>query len=174
MELKNFVDLNEVEKILVFGWRNHLKIAPLMKTQTIPLKEHLHFLESLKQDATKQYFLVLENDEILGVICFVDIKLGISCEFGIYQNPDLQGYGAKLMEAMLKYAFEVLNVATLYACAFNDNTKALALYTKFGFNLTNKDETMSYFTLSAGGGAFRGLIVATSNQYFDLPKRLVA
>ncbi|MBD5165460.1 UDP-4-amino-4,6-dideoxy-N-acetyl-beta-L-altrosamine N-acetyltransferase [Helicobacter sp.] len=155
MTLKNFVDLDEIEKILVFGWRNHLKIAPLMKTQTIPLKEHLHFLESLKQDTTKQYFLVLENSEILGVICFVDIRLGISCEFGIYQNPDLQGYGTKLMEAMLKYAFEVLNVATLYACAFNDNTKALALYTKFGFNLTNKDATMSYFTLSAGGGGIK-------------------
>ena len=35
MELKNFVDLNEVEKILVFGWRNHLKIAPLMKNKPL-------------------------------------------------------------------------------------------------------------------------------------------
>ena len=35
MTLKNFVDLNAIEKILVYGWRNHLKIAPLMRTQTI-------------------------------------------------------------------------------------------------------------------------------------------
>ena len=110
MELKNFTDLNEVEKILVFGWRNHLKIAPLMKTQTIPLKEHLRFLESLKCDSTKQYFLALRGDEILGVLCFTGIERGISCEFGIYQNPDLKGNGKALMEAMLRYAKENLKV----------------------------------------------------------------
>ncbi len=73
MMLKNFVDLDEIEKVLVFGWRNHLKIAPLMRTQTITLKEHLQFMESLKQDSTKQYFLALQDDEILGVLCFIDI-----------------------------------------------------------------------------------------------------
>ena len=52
MRLKNFVDLNEIEKVLVYGWRNHLKIAPFMRTQTITLKEHLQFMESLKQDST--------------------------------------------------------------------------------------------------------------------------
>ena len=147
IQLKNFVDLNEIEKVLVFGWRNHLKIAPLMKTQTIPLKSHLDFIESLKNDSTKQYFLVFENREILGVVCFIDIKFGVSCEFGIYQNPDLQGKGTTLMKAMLEYAFDVLKVATLYACAFNSNVKAIALYEKFGFHLSKKDEMMSYFTL---------------------------
>ncbi|TLD83532.1 UDP-4-amino-4,6-dideoxy-N-acetyl-beta-L-altrosamine N-acetyltransferase [Helicobacter sp. MIT 11-5569] len=147
IEFKNFVDLNAVERVLVFAWRNHLHIAPLMKTQTIPLKEHLKFIESLKQDKSKRYFLVIDGDEVLGVVCFVDIKLGISCEFGIYQNPDLRGFGAKLMEAMLQYASEVLKVKILHACAFNHNKKAIALYTKFGFCLTKKDTTMSYFLL---------------------------
>ena len=154
MELKNFTDLNEVEKILVFGWRNHLKIAPLMKTQTIPLKEHLRFLESLKCDSTKQYFLALRGDEILGVLCFTGIERGISCEFGIYQNPDLKGNGKALMEAMLRYAKENLKVLTINACAINENTKAITLYQNFGFQLTHKDTQMSYFYLNvAGGGA---------------------
>lgn len=146
------MDLDEIEKILVFGWRNHLKIAPLMRTQTITLKEHLKFMESLKQDSTKQYFLALQNDEILGVLCFIDIQRGISCEFGIYQNPDLKGYGAALMEAMLKYAQETLGVVKIYACALNTNQKAISLYQSFGFQFTNKDAQMSYFVFSAGGG----------------------
>lgn len=150
--LKNFVDLDEIEKVLVFGWRNHLKIAPLMRTQTITLKEHLQFMESLKQDSTKQYFLALQDDEILGVLCFIDIQHGISCEFGIYQNPDLKGYGATLMEAMLKYAQETLGVVKIYACALNTNQKAISLYQRFGFQFTNKDAQMSYFVFSAGGG----------------------
>ncbi|WP_300760773.1 UDP-4-amino-4,6-dideoxy-N-acetyl-beta-L-altrosamine N-acetyltransferase [Helicobacter sp. UBA3407] len=152
MTLKNFVDLDEIEKVLVFGWRNHLKIAPLMRTPTIPLKNHLKFIESLKEDSTRQYFLALENDEILGVICFIDIQRGISCEFGIYQNPDLKGCGAKLMEAMLQYAQETLEAKSIYACALNTNARAIALYERFGFKLTNKDAQMSYFVFSAGGG----------------------
>lgn len=152
MILKNFVDLNEIEKVLVFGWRNHLKIAPLMKTQTITLKEHLQFMESLKQDSTKQYFLALQNDEILGVLCFIDIQRGISCEFGIYQNPDLKGNGAALMQKMLQYAQETLGVKSIYACALNTNQKAISLYQRFGFQFTNKDAQMSYFVFSAGGG----------------------
>lgn len=152
------MDLDEIEKILVFGWRNHLKIAPLMRTQTITLKEHLKFMESLKQDSTKQYFLALQNDEILGVLCFIDIQRGISCEFGIYQNPDLKGYGAALMEAMLKYAQETLGVVKIYACALNTNQKAISLYQSFGFQFTNKDAQMSYFVFSAGGGGKYRLI----------------
>ncbi len=152
MELKNFVDLNEVEKVLVFAWRNHLKIAPFQRTQTISLKEHLEFLESLRDDRERQYFLVLEEEVILGVICFIKIERGVSCEFGIYQNPDLKGFGKVLMQEVLKFAFKNLKVKTLYACALNHNAKALALYREFGLNLTHKDATMSYFELSAGGG----------------------
>ncbi|WP_300938542.1 UDP-4-amino-4,6-dideoxy-N-acetyl-beta-L-altrosamine N-acetyltransferase [Helicobacter rodentium] len=163
MILKNFVDLNEIEKVLVFGWRNHLKIAPLMKTQTITLKEHLQFMESLKQDSTKQYFLALQNDEILGVLCFIDIQRGISCEFGIYQNPDLKGNGAALMQKMLQYAQETLGVKSIYACALNTNQKAISLYQRFGFQFTNKDAQMSYFVFSAGGGGFVALYILKSH-----------
>ncbi|WP_238699079.1 UDP-4-amino-4,6-dideoxy-N-acetyl-beta-L-altrosamine N-acetyltransferase [Helicobacter sp. MIT 05-5294] len=148
MQFKNFLDLNEVEKVLVYGWRNHLKIAPFMRTQTISLRGHLAFLETLRGDESKQYFLLIEGGEILGVVCFVDINFGISCEFGIYQNPDLRGNGTRLMEAMLEYAKSVLRVSKIYACVLNCNTKAIALYAKFGFILTKKDATMSYFKLS--------------------------
>lgn len=168
------MDLDEIEKILVFGWRNHLKIAPLMRTQTITLKEHLKFMESLKQDSTKQYFLALQNDEILGVLCFIDIQRGISCEFGIYQNPDLKGYGAALMEAMLKYAQETLGVVKIYACALNTNQKAISLYQSFGFQFTNKDAQMSYFVFSAGGGGQFVALKATSLHFFAAQTTILA
>lgn len=167
------MDLNEIEKVLVFGWRNHLKIAPLMKTQTITLKEHLQFMESLKQDSTKQYFLALQNDEILGVLCFIDIQRGISCEFGIYQNPDLKGNGAALMQKMLQYAQETLGVKSIYACALNTNQKAISLYQRFGFQFTNKDAQMSYFVFSAGGGGFVAL-KATLLHFFTTQTTILA
>ncbi|HJF83668.1 GNAT family N-acetyltransferase, partial [Helicobacter pullorum] len=67
---------------------------------------------------------------------------------GIYQNPNLKGYGKGLMEVVIKYAFETLKVKNLYACAFNENQKAISLYLKFGFIVTKKDTKMSYFKCS--------------------------
>ena len=57
-----------------------------------------------------------------------------------------------LMQTLLQYAFETLKVKSLYARAFNTNTKAISLYLAYGFNFFKKDCLMSYFVKSAGEG----------------------
>ena len=149
--LKNFVELNTQEQNLVYRWRTHKNIANYMRTQEFSWEEHLKFLDSLKQDLSKQYFLVFQEGVAIGVIDFVDI-CEESCEFGMYQSPDLKGYGEILMQTLLEYAFNTLKVSNLYARALSINTKAINLYLRYGFNFTKKDSTMSYFVLSVGGG----------------------
>ena len=143
--LKNFVELDDCQKREIWEWRNNSKISCFMKNKVISWEEHLGFIEGLKNNSTKMYFLVFLNQEAIGVIDFVDLKRGNSCEFGLYQNPHLKGYGAKLMEILMDYALKELAVKNLYACAFNENIKAINLYLRFGFILTKKDEIMSYF-----------------------------
>ncbi|WP_273214194.1 UDP-4-amino-4,6-dideoxy-N-acetyl-beta-L-altrosamine N-acetyltransferase, partial [Helicobacter rodentium] len=126
LELKNFRDLNEEQKWLVLSWRNHQNISKFMRTKRISQEEHFKFLEELKQSKTKKYFLLFRDKEPLGVIYFTNITLD-SCEFGIYQNPDLKGNGAALMQKMLQYAQETLGVKSIYACALNTNQKAISL-----------------------------------------------
>lgn len=149
--LKDFVQLKTQEKALVYKWRTHKDIASYMRNKKISWEEHLEFLESLKGDLTKKYFLVFEANKAIGVIDFVDI-CEESCEFGMYQSPNLKGYGRVLMQTLLKYAFETLKVTSLYARALNTNTKAISLYLAYGFNFFKKDCLMSYFVKSAGGG----------------------
>ena len=148
MRLKNFINLSQQESREVFLWRNSEEISCFMKTKNISWEEHIAFLEKLKEEVTKQYFLVFDGEVAVGVVDFVDIQRGDSCEFGIYQNPNLKGYGKGLMEVVIKYAFETLKVKNPYACAFNENQKAISLYLKFGFILTKKDTKMSYFKCS--------------------------
>ncbi|EIN8284890.1 UDP-4-amino-4,6-dideoxy-N-acetyl-beta-L-altrosamine N-acetyltransferase [Campylobacter coli] len=143
---KDFIHLNDYEIKLVWQWRNDKKISQFMKTKYIDFQEHLNFITTLKKDQTKKYFLVLKDDEIIGVIYFINITQD-SCEFGLYVKPNLKGVGQILMQEIKKYAFENLKTKELKACVFKQNKRALDLYLKNNFCIEYEDENMFYIKL---------------------------
>lgn len=52
------------------------------------------------------------------------------------------------MQTIVEYAAKTLRVDELKSCAYNENEKAIALYSKFGFEIYGRDEQMSYMSLS--------------------------
>ncbi|ECQ5881857.1 UDP-4-amino-4,6-dideoxy-N-acetyl-beta-L-altrosamine N-acetyltransferase [Campylobacter coli] len=144
--LKDFTDLDKKEILLVWQWRNDEKISQFMKTKHIDFQEHLNFITALKKDQTKKYFLVFKDDEAIGVIDFINITQD-SCEFGLYAKPNLKGVGQILMQEIKKYAFEILKIKELKACAFKQNKRALDLYLKNGFFTIS--ENNDFFFLSS-------------------------
>ncbi|EAJ2879878.1 UDP-4-amino-4,6-dideoxy-N-acetyl-beta-L-altrosamine N-acetyltransferase [Campylobacter coli] len=144
--LKDFTDLDKKEILLVWQWRNDEKISQFMKTKHIDFQEHLNFIIALKKDQTKKYFLVFKDDKAIGVIDFINITQD-SCEFGLYAKPNLKGVGQILMQEIKKYAFEILKIKELKACAFKQNKKALDLYLKNGFFTIS--ENNDFFFLSS-------------------------
>ncbi|MPA79353.1 UDP-4-amino-4,6-dideoxy-N-acetyl-beta-L-altrosamine N-acetyltransferase [Campylobacter coli] len=144
--LKDFTDLDKKEILLVWQWRNDEKISQFMKTKHIDFQEHLNFIIALKKDQTKKYFLVFKDDEVIGVIDFINITQD-SCEFGLYAKPNLKGVGQILMQEIKKYAFEILKIKELKACVFKQNKRALDLYLKSGFFVTSKND--DFFFLSS-------------------------
>ena len=54
--LKNFIQLNYDEKLMILEWRNHSETSKFMLNKKIELKEHLDFINSLKENKTKLYF----------------------------------------------------------------------------------------------------------------------
>lgn len=132
-ELVNFIDLSLQEKQMVLLWRNDERVKEYMYTNDdISLKNHLAFIESLKTEASKRYFLVKKEEEFIGVIDFVNITKH-SLEMGLYTNPNLRGFGKVLLELIIEYSFDELKVKKIFAEVFSQNQKAYSLYLKYGF-----------------------------------------
>ncbi|EAI1583523.1 UDP-4-amino-4,6-dideoxy-N-acetyl-beta-L-altrosamine N-acetyltransferase [Campylobacter lari] len=142
---KNFINLTKNEKKEIFHIRNSPDISKFMKTKNINYKKHLIFLKNLKKTSDKKYFLLIKNNENLGVIYFTNITSN-SCEFGLYGIK--KGVGNLLMEEIKNYAFNVLKVQNLNACVFKENTKALNLYLKHGFNIINENDEFYFVNLN--------------------------
>lgn len=157
---KEFSALSPVELELVFAWRNDERIRKHFINEAVGYDEHFAFAKSLKDDESKRYFLVFDDEKPIGVINFVNISKD-ECEFGIYQNPNLRGFGRILLSNLAHYAFKNLRVKRLVARALKDNEKAIRLFLGFGFTLTSQDERAVHFMMSAptflqmtgGGGA---------------------
>ncbi len=132
--LKDFTALNEAEKWLVLSWRNSENIGKFMHHKTIHYKEHFAFLEALKNDSTRKYFLAFDEAKPIGVVYLTAISAA-TADFGVYKNPQLSGVGEALMSLLENYAFENLGVQKLTAEVYSQNKTALKLYEKRGFKV---------------------------------------
>ncbi|EAK0818437.1 UDP-4-amino-4,6-dideoxy-N-acetyl-beta-L-altrosamine N-acetyltransferase [Campylobacter sp. CNRCH_2014_2452] len=142
---KNFTNLTKEEKKEIFYIRNSPNISKFMKTKNINYKNHLIFLKELNKNKNKKYFLLIKNNEKLGVIYFNNI-IKLSCEFGLYGIK--KGVGELLMQEVKNYAFNVLKVQTLNAYVFKENIKALNLYLKHGFEVIKEDNNFYFVNLN--------------------------
>jgi UDP-4-amino-4,6-dideoxy-N-acetyl-beta-L-altrosamine N-acetyltransferase len=135
--LKNFIDLDYDESMQILNWRNNPNISKWMRNKHINKDEHLKFIKKLKTDPTKLYFLV---DDI-GVIDFTNITK-TKVEIGIYKNPEKQNVGDRLMQNILDYGFDVLQLKKLILYVYEENQKAISLYKRYNFKQTDKKDDM--------------------------------
>jgi len=139
-ELCNYINLNMDDKIFTLNMRNHSKIKKWMYNQkSISIKEHVEFIENLENEVDRRYFIVKQQNNIIGSINFTKIKLHNSVEFGIYTNPFMQLRAAgTLLEAVAsQYAFIELSVKKIISEVFSDNERAINFFKKRGFKLVN-------------------------------------
>jgi UDP-4-amino-4,6-dideoxy-N-acetyl-beta-L-altrosamine N-acetyltransferase len=138
IELINFIDLNLSQKEIILNWRNSNDIRIWMyNNEPIELDSHLGFIESLKNRRDRLYFLVLQNQEPIGVIDFNDIT-DKSTLMGIYTDPHRRGVGKTLLKTIIDYAFNNLLLDVIISEVFAKNVKAIKLYKEFGFEEVGK------------------------------------
>lgn len=140
IELCNYVNLSENDKILALSMRNHPEIKKWMHNQdTISSATHFEFIKSLEIKIDRRHFLVKQKNKIIGSINFSEIDLHSSVEFGIYVNPFLQltGIGVLIEAVLCHYAFTELNVNKLKLEVYSDNERAIHFYKKCGFELVD-------------------------------------
>jgi UDP-2,4-diacetamido-2,4,6-trideoxy-beta-L-altropyranose hydrolase/UDP-4-amino-4,6-dideoxy-N-acetyl-beta-L-altrosamine N-acetyltransferase len=140
VEMCNYVNLNESDKILTLNMRNYPEIKHWMHNQdNISNANHFNFIKSLENRTDRRYFLIKQKNNIIGSINFSEIDLYNSVEFGIYTNPFLQLKNAgRILEAIVsQYAFFELNVNKIKLEVFSDNKRAINFYNKCGFEFIN-------------------------------------
>lgn len=139
IQLINFIELSEEEKEMVLKWRNDSEIRKWMYNQEeIKLFEHLDFIENLKSRKDKLYFAVKKDNEFIGVIDFTQIIENESLHMGIYTNPETKGNGKVLLNKIINYSFNILNVKKIYSEVYEANKKAYELYKIYNFNNIGK------------------------------------
>jgi len=135
IKLINFTKLSVLEKKIILKWRNNNNIKRYMyNTNIIQLKNHLKFITRLKKSKDNLYYLLKYNNQYLGVIYFTQInKYKKETTFGLYSNMQVKGNGTIILKTIINYAFNTLNISSLQAEVFKNNTSALYLYKKFNF-----------------------------------------
>ena len=133
----NFLNLDSIHSNKVLEMRNHPLVSKWMYTQReISKKEHEKFLKNLENANNKAYYLVLDSNEVIGVISLVDISFFHKNAFiGIYVNPLFlhKGMGSKLLLMLKHIAFDNFYLHILYAKVLETNNAAKAFYKKHNF-----------------------------------------
>jgi UDP-2,4-diacetamido-2,4,6-trideoxy-beta-L-altropyranose hydrolase/UDP-4-amino-4,6-dideoxy-N-acetyl-beta-L-altrosamine N-acetyltransferase len=144
VNLCNYVNLNENDKIQALNMRNHPEIKKWMYNQDrISEEDHFGFINNLEIDIEKRYFLVKQKGNTVGSINFSKINFDNSVELGIFTNPFLQlkGSGRLLESAASQYAFAELGVRKIKLEVFLGNERAIRFYNKCGFEFIGTKKT---------------------------------
>lgn len=90
----NYSEMSDSDSKSVWEIRNDIFISAWMvNDKAISYKEHTEFIDSLRHNLDKDYYVVKDFDNnIIGSVNITYTDLGIS-ERGIYINPDFWGKG---------------------------------------------------------------------------------
>ena len=123
---KNFIHISLDEKKMVLDWRNSDRVRLKMNNQeTIPLENHLKFVDSLKNRKDCVYYLFYINDEPVGVFDLIDIDENKkSCIVGSYIGNIKYGMGGGVLFYYNIYtAFEKYNIDKVFANVLKTNKR---------------------------------------------------
>lgn len=102
-------------------------------------------------DVTRLYFVIILNSKVIGDIYLKHINQDEkTAEFGVALIDDSvkgKGYGTEAIILLLNYAFERLNLITIFADSVLRNTRSQHVLEKIGFVFTHKDSDFFYYKL---------------------------
>ena len=129
---------------LLYRWENDMEIWTVSNTQT-PFSRYIliqYIKESTKDIyTTKQLRLIIQNEKqkAIGAVDLFDFEpYHLRAGVGILihsENDRNKGYATNALEALSKYALDVLGLKQLYANISADNQRSIALFEKSGFKI---------------------------------------
>ncbi len=126
-----------LKKILEIRNSEHIR-KWMYNRDVITLEDHIKFIEKLKHNTEKLYYVVfnVDNNEIVGCINLNNINyINKNAFLGIYANPtgNTSSKGKLLMKCLFYLSFSLLKLHTLKLEVLNTNKRAIDFYKKSGF-----------------------------------------
>jgi UDP-4-amino-4,6-dideoxy-N-acetyl-beta-L-altrosamine N-acetyltransferase len=132
---ENFISMSSDEKELVWRWRNHEAIRKWMYTTSeITFENHLAFIENLKNNTNKIYYLVKRSAIPIGVFSIL-ITEEHEVDFGFYLGPEYinKKLSIEFYYYVLEYIFDVLHFKKVFGYVLVENNATNSLCELFGF-----------------------------------------
>jgi len=133
-QLWNYVHLPKNELLKVLSWRN-LYRHQFVNTEPISVEKHLKYVDRLKRDYTKLYWLV-KNKEGLPLGCInlnpIDWEKR-EAYLGIFKNPNLGKVGFTLLSLLIDISKHIFQLRKLKLEVLSSNERAINLYLKMHF-----------------------------------------
>jgi UDP-4-amino-4,6-dideoxy-N-acetyl-beta-L-altrosamine N-acetyltransferase len=138
MEIISYSELSDKEKELILIWRNDDRIRKWsFNNKLISDDEHKCFLNNLKINYNKAYWLVKNNDgTYMGVFNLSEFdSKNNSAYLGTALNPDNlgQGKGKYIMNCIEYIGFKVLKLEKLLLVVLKNNTRAVKFYKNMNY-----------------------------------------
>ena len=141
-KFKNFIDLSLHEKKLVLSWRNNIKVRKWMDNKKIiSIKNHLEFVDNLKQNKHSLYLLISKNKRNIGVLTLNDIN-NSEAKIGYVISPTLKKREIvfEILFYCLFFCFNLLNLKKIYGFSLLANKKANTFNKMFNIKLIKRNK----------------------------------
>ncbi len=136
------VPLDSIHDEYIVKWRNNPKLtAFLFSSDIITLESHKRWFEKYKESEDRKEFIiyVIETNRPIGTIGLSSIDtVNLKAEYGILIGEEDymgKGYAKEASQLLLKYAFDKLQLNKVYLKVFEDNNRAIKMYSNLGFSV---------------------------------------
>lgn len=132
-------DVSEGDRDRLFEWRNLPDVRRWMYTDhVIQRSEHDAWFDAMLVDPTRKYWVILLDDDPVGVVNLVGLDPGTSsCSFGLYigeQHAIGVGAARRALEVAVDYAFDQPGIERVTAETLVGNLNAERLYLGIGMS----------------------------------------
>lgn len=168
---KNFNNLNHIEKEKILIQRNTDNVRRWMINNShINKKEHDIFINSLKSNFQKSYWLVYRNKLPIGSFNLTNINKQTNeavAGYYVFQGYHGKGWGVEFEFYVLDMIFNKLKMKKINVFVKNNNIASLKIQTMFNFQRVRKYEDKIQFELMINN--YNKL----PNNFIDLKKQLL-
>ncbi|MDR2401361.1 MAG: UDP-4-amino-4,6-dideoxy-N-acetyl-beta-L-altrosamine N-acetyltransferase [Deferribacteraceae bacterium] len=135
--LTHFTNCSNEELAMILNARNSEAVLnTVYNQQKVTSAAHAEFVKSLESSVNSGYWLISEGETYLGVFSLTDVdRFNSECEVGYYKFPSSErnGVGKLLLELAAFTAFNKLNLSSVIADTFAENTASIKSLERSGF-----------------------------------------